>query len=331
MNNKLIIGNLVGFILVAYLLNTNARALEIMVYLKKVRFRMLWVLTIFLLTQYASWMTALRLFFYEFLAARCRVQRWHFHVYYITSVTISVMPFHLCVLSFLFSLVDTDLIASGYLKRGFLSFLLVLWSYTLLLIWKPEWTIFYQLRKRRFWKLTRQVLLRRVQLSQQNGDDPPRQLEIRRMNVGAVNSYVELGEDGLPLPVPTVSAVNILDILIFRSSRNGAMLFLIDGRQIYTEKNASVIAQWKSKDWFLKIKNGIHVNMFHLRRRSRYRWKLTPNEKVRAALLDVSGIEEAKLEAMLTVNEWFRSSLIEHERVREELTRDCWDEAFVYA
>src|SRR5690606_25075609 len=305
-------------------------ALEIMVYLHNVRFRMLWVLTIFLLTHYASWMTALRLFFYEFLAARCRVQRWHFHVYYITSVTISVVPFHLCVLSFLFSLVDTDLIVSGYLKRGFLSFLLVLWSYTLLLIWKPKWTIFYQLRKRRFWKLTRQVLLRKRAKREQQAETRIRKTDICRTDVGSDSPYVERGNDGLPLPEPTVSAVNILDILIYRSSRDGGVLFLIDGRQIYTAKNASVIAQWRAKDWFLKTRKGIYVNMFHLRRSRRYRWILTPNDDVRAALRNVSGIDGLQLGEMLAVTGWFRDELTRHESIRARLPRDCWDEAFLY-
>lgn len=317
-----------------YLLNTNGRFLDLMDYIEEPQFFLLCVLTFALLWLYMWWISRLVRLLFVLLSKMRPSFRWPMYGAYFLTVGLSITTFHLCLLHFLYSLVNSGIVASGYMRIGFPIFVTILFVYTSLVLWKPSCSVFHDSHIRRWWKKGRRaVQWKDRQLALSVGDmygngvaEQDNAHKIGHSSGSASKSVPSVVVE----PVPLLDKVRILDILIYLSTRNGGVLYLMDGRVLYTKYTANVIASWLANEWFLKVGKGRYVNMFHLRRSKTSKYHLVAPPAAMNALCGAGNLDDRKLRKLLSVTEWFEGNLAQHEKARVNLPVDCWDEYFAY-
>src|SRR5690606_32573797 len=158
MRKTLFIYTLLCSVLVAYLLNTNTRFFEFQYYLSQPTFFWFFAFTLLLLWLYMWGISWLKKVTVDWAVIYVRRPTWARHVLFYMLACLSVGLFHLVLLGFLYALIGSDLNASGYLKRGFPTFVLVLLLYVGLLAWKPTYSIFYYMYRRALRKKAKQFI-----------------------------------------------------------------------------------------------------------------------------------------------------------------------------
>ncbi|SFS39630.1 hypothetical protein [Sphingobacterium wenxiniae] len=321
MRKTLFIYTLLCSVLVAYLLNTNTRFFEFQYYLSQPTFFWFFAFTLLLLWLYMWGISWLKKVTVNWFMVYARRPPWVQHILFYILACLTVGLFHLFLLSFLYTLIGSDLRSSGYLKRGFPTFVLVLLLYVGLLAWKPSYSIFYYMYRHALRKKAKQLIQwkeKQLNLLADMHTEPSTVMEVK-----AESTILE--------PVAWINTVQTLDILVFVSKRKGSVLYMTNGEVILTLFSAKVIMDWKSKHWFLKIANGRYVNMYHLRRSKSSKYRLQASSAICKGFYEKSTLDEKGLQKLLHVSEWFEQELAHHEIIRDSLPRDCWNEWFEYA
>lgn len=305
-------------LLCAYLVNTTSQFLQYDKYLSSINFWVFWMVTYILLWVYMFWMTAVHYlcFIYNRHSEDNVAHHFYGKIKYMAMAVAPVLIFHLSMLHIVFMQQHHTLWDSGYLFHDFIFLIVPVVLYAIMLYRTPERAIFYTIVQKWMERLMDFFLTYHR----------PREKEKVVMVFPSAAS--EDNTAMLLAPQPAKPAINFIKLLFLEFKTQSAVFYTVYGERITVALTSTAIKNWIVSDWFVQIRRGFYVNMWHVRHgmRSKYQLQLEPN--VQQLFLEGLQIEESALQQMLQVSKDLKKNIAQHFIDRDQLTRDGWDETF---
>jgi len=305
---------LVGSVVVAYLINTNTKFWRFGHYLSAPSFWLFWIVTIALLWGYIVWISLSYYFFFVFrIDQRLHERHGWYDVGYFAVAILPIVLLHLSMLHIVFMQQQLTLWQAGYLKSGLWIFLACVGGYAAMVYRRPGDALFLRLIDRIVSGVVRFVLRHYTRKEDE---------EVKAIPPEASAGPIPLSFAAPKDPRPQVV---LYTILFARFSRQGSVLYLISGEKVYGTHTRSIFREWPVGDWFVQIRKGFYVNMWHVGHSARSKYRLQLDTEVMdsfAAGMDIDDLEAA---SMLNVSKDLRKNVAQHFEHRHLLVQVGWD------